>query len=33
LIQVKMKKLKKPPGTRDNPEDIYNKHAIKDFPG
>jgi len=24
-----MKKLKKPPGTRDNPEDIYNKHAIR----
>jgi hypothetical protein len=29
LIQVKMKKLKKPPGTRDAPEDIYNKYAIK----
>jgi len=24
-----MKKLKKPPGTRDDPEDIYNKYAIK----
>jgi len=29
LIQVKMKKLKKPPGTREDSENIYNKYAIR----